>query len=93
MNPTTVTVESRFFEPVWESKIGSRNRSEITAFDSVRRGKGFCNYQEVRKIEDSRSWDSIVFEIQNSLSQATICPQGLNSALASFSEHTRHSSI
>ena len=39
--------------------------------------------------------DELVFQVyfDNSLSQATMCPQGLNKALAVLSEQTRHSSI
>ena len=59
-------MESRFYEPPMETKIGSKNRrvreigGKVTVFD--RGGETYfgSSYREVRKTEGSRNWDSTV---------------------------------
>ena len=53
------------------------------------------HYKPLVQFTGQRWTDVLVFQVyfDNSLSQATMCPQGLNKALAVLSEQTRHSSI
>jgi len=60
-------VESRFFEPPRERKIGSKNRrvqeigGKMTVFDLGEGTTCVSNYREVRKNEGSRNRDSTVY--------------------------------
>ena len=54
------TVESWFFEPLWETKIGSKIRGKITLFNQGGKTAFGSSYLEVRKIESSRHQDSNV---------------------------------
>ena len=56
-------MESRFFEPPRETKIGSKNRIVLEVGGKITEKKTFgSNYRKVRKNEDSRNRDFTVVE-------------------------------
>ena len=78
------TVESRFYKPPRERKIGSKNRrvreigGKITVFDWGGETTFGSNYREVRKTERSRNRDSTVFKVLVQYGERRKVPRGGN---------------